>query len=197
MSSCRCSKTKPSICYTWFCGGVAQGLEQSTHNRLVAGSKPASPTTNMLNKLKNFWKSKNRQQLTDVRNIGLYVFAVIVLAITWSGVKTLQVNYELQKQISTLKQQNEVLKLQNDNTTLQNQYYQTNQYLELAARQSFGLAAPGEKILLISKDVAMKYVDPSLGPQSTAKDSVDKRSKYAKNLQTWRDFLLGRKAAAN
>ena len=25
-------------------GGVAQGLEQSAHNRLVAGSKPAAPT---------------------------------------------------------------------------------------------------------------------------------------------------------
>ena len=147
----------------------------------------------MLQQIKNFWKSKNRQQLTDVRNIGLYVFAVIVLAITWSGVKTLQINYELQKQISTLKQQNEVLKLQNGNTTLQNQYYQTNQYLELAARQSFGLAAPGEKILLISKDVAMKYVDPGLSSQANSQNSVDKRSKYNKNFQAWRDFLLGRK----
>ena len=132
-----------------------------------------------------------------MRNIGLYIFAVIVLAITWSGVKTLQINYELQKQISTLKQQNEVLKLQNDNTALQNQYYQTNQYLELAARQDFGLAAPGEKILLISKDVAMKYVDQNLSPQSISKNSANNRSRYTKNLQAWKDFLLGRKASVN
>ena len=149
----------------------------------------------MLNKLKNFWNSKNRQQLTHVSNIGLYIFAVIVLAITWSGVKTLETNYALQKQISTLKQQNEVLKLQNDNTAFQNQYYQTNQYLELAARQDFGLAAPGEKILLISKDVAMKYVDQSLNQQSLLKSPDDKRSRYAKNLQSWRDFLLGRRVS--
>lgn len=151
----------------------------------------------MLQNIKKFWNSKNRQQLTDVRNIGLYIFAVIVLAITWSTVKTLQTNYELQKQISTLKQQNEVLKLQNDNTALQTQYYQTNQYLELAARQDFGLAAPGEKILLISKDVAMKYVDPSLSPQANSQNSVDKRSRYAKNLQAWRDFLMGRKVLSD
>src|SRR5258708_7005351 len=113
----------------------------------------------MLQQIKKYWNSKNWRQLADMRNIGLYIFAVIVLAITWSSIKTLQTNYELQKQISTLKQQNDVFKLQNDNTTLQNQYYQTNQYLELAARQDFGLAAPGEKILLISKDVALKYVD--------------------------------------
>jgi len=135
--------------------------------------------------------------LTDVRSIGLYIFAVIVLAITWSGIKTLQINFELQKQISTLKQQNEVLKLQNGNTALQNQYYQTNQYLELAARQDFGLAAPGEKVLLVSKDVAMKYVDPSLSPSSSSKSPADKRSRYAKNFQAWRDFLLGRKVFEN
>ncbi len=149
----------------------------------------------MLQQIKNFWKSKKRQQFTDVRNIGLYIFAVIVLAITWSGVKTLQTNYELQKQISTLKQQNEVLKLQNDNTALQNQYYQTNQYLELAARQDFGLAAPGEKVLLVPKDVAMKYVDQKLSSQSFSKNTADDRSRYAKNFQAWRDFLLGRKVA--
>jgi cell division protein FtsB len=151
----------------------------------------------VLQQIKKFWKSKNRQQLTDARNIALYIFAVIVLAISWSGVKTLQTNYELQKQISTLKQQNEVLTLQNGNTALQNQYYQTNQYLELAARQDFGLAAPGEKILLISKDVAMKYVDPSLSPHSSSKNTADKRSRYAKNFQAWRDFLLGHKASTN
>src|SRR3989338_5524565 len=150
----------------------------------------------MLRSIKNFWKSGRRQQLTDARNVGLYIFALVVLAITWSGVKTLQINYELQKQISTLKQQNEVLKLQNDNTALQNQYYQTNQYLELAARQGFGLAAPGEKILLISKDVAMKYVDPSLSPKA-APGTTDTRSKYAKNFQAWRDFLLGRKVSTD
>ncbi len=131
--------------------------------------------------------------MTDVRNIGLYIFALIVLAITWSSVKTLQTNYELQKQISTLKQQNNVLKLQNENVDLQNKYFQTDQYLELAARQYFGLAAPGEKILLIPKEVALKYVDQGLGPHTSSKTSEDNRSKYAKDFQTWVDFLLGRK----
>lgn len=147
----------------------------------------------MLQQIKNFWNGKKRQQLTDVRNIGLYIFAVIVLAITWSGIKTVQTNYELQKQVSTLEQQNVVLELQNENTDLQNKYYQTNQYLELAARQYFGLAAPGEKVLLVSKDVAMKYVDSSLSVQTNSQTSADKRSKYAKNFQAWRDFLLGRR----
>jgi cell division protein FtsL len=145
--------------------------------------------------LSNFWNHQRTKQLTDIRNIGLYIFAIIVLAITWSGVKTVQSNYELQKKISTLQQQNDVLKLQNGNIALQNQYLGTDQYLELAARQTLGLAAPGEQVLIIPKTTAMKYVNPSLSQQSSpsSTSTADKRSKYTKNLEDWRDFLLGRK----
>lgn len=132
------------------------------------------------------------KKLSDSRNIALIIFALVVLGITWSGVKTLQSNYELQKKISELKQQNTVLALQNQNTALENKYYQTDEYLDLSARQNLGLAAPGEKVLLISKDVALKYVDQSLSP--TVPGAVDNRSRAVKNIEAWRDFLLGRKA---
>ncbi|MBI2592366.1 cell division protein FtsL [Candidatus Saccharibacteria bacterium] len=146
----------------------------------------------MLQRVKNLWNHRRVKQLTDPRNIGLYIFLIVVLAISWSAVKTVQTNYELQKQISTLKQQNEVLKLQNQNTDLQNKYLQTDQYLELAARQDLGLAAPGEQVMLISKDAALKYVDQSLVPKTEFASQEDKRSGYAKNFEAWRNFLLGR-----
>jgi cell division protein FtsB len=136
------------------------------------------------------------KQLNDIRNIVLYLFVLIVIAITWSSIKTIQNNYELQKQIARLQQENTVIKLQNQNTALKNQYLQTDQYLELAARQSLGLAAPGEKILLIPKSVSAKYIDPSLAQKSNSSAiSTDKRSKYVKNMEAWRDFLLGRKVS--
>ena len=88
------------------------------------------------------------------------------MAIAWSGARTVQNNYQLQKQISALQQQNAVLHLQNNNTYLQNQFYDTEVYQELSARQNLGLAAPGEQVLLIPKSVAMKYVDPALASDS-------------------------------
>jgi len=150
----------------------------------------------MFEKIKNALTSKKAKQLADARNIGLYIFGLVVVAIAWSGAKTVQNNYALQKQISTLKQQNAVLELQNDNTALQNKYYQTDQYLELSARQNLGLAAPGEQVLIVPKITAMSYIDPDLAktarPDSTA---PDKRPGYVRNLEAWRDFLLGRKAS--
>ncbi len=128
-----------------------------------------------------------------MRNVGLYIFTLIVVVISWSGVKTVQKNYELQKKISVLAQQNAVLKLQNENTALQNKYFETDQYLELAARQNLGLAAPGEQVLLVPKSLAMKYVDPSLAPKTNqVSTTADNRPKYIRNLEAWRDFLLGR-----
>jgi cell division protein FtsB len=142
--------------------------------------------------IQKFWK-QHKKQLTDVRNLVLYLFAIIVLAITWSTIKTIQSNYDLQKQISVLKQQNDILDLQNQNTDLQNRYLQTDAYLDLAARQNLGLAGPGEKVLLVPKNVALKYVNSQLSQQSKiTTPTVDTRPKYVKNIEDWRDFLLGR-----
>jgi cell division protein FtsB len=145
------------------------------------------------------WNKARLQKLTDVRNLVFYAFTVLTLAITWSGIKTVQDNYELQKKISAIKQQDSILQLQNENTELQNKYFQTNEYLDLAARQNLGLSAPGETVMLVPLNVAMKYVDASLAPKKiqAAQTTDDKRSKYARNIQAWRDFLLGRKLNAD
>lgn len=144
---------------------------------------------------KNLWNLDRFKNLTDIRNVGFYIFAVVVLAIAWSGVKTIQSNYELQKQMSLLKQQNEVLHLANSNVDLQSKFYETDQYLELSARQNLGLAAPGETVLIVPKSVAMKYIDPSLVPEQSSSDSGSANSLesgFRKNLNDWRDFVLGR-----
>jgi cell division protein FtsB len=145
------------------------------------------------------WNKARIQQLTDIRNLVFYAFSILTLAITWSGIKTVQSNYELQKKIAAIQQQNAVLQLQNQNTDLQNKYLNTNEYLDLAARQNLGLAAPGETVLLIPSTVAMKYIDSSLVHQKSPLEQAapDKRSKYAKNLEAWRDFLLGRKLSSD
>lgn len=139
----------------------------------------------------NLLSDKRVKQLLDARNLVLYIFAFIVLAITWSGVKAVQKNYELQKQASILEQENQILELENTNAELRNRYLQTDQYLELAARQNLGLAAPGEKILLVPKSVALKHVD--VAQKEEPEDNPPGLTGYKKNLQDWRDFLLGRR----
>ena len=130
-------------------------------------------------------------RLGDTRFAGQVVFVIIVLLISWSGIKTIQTNYSLQKQISALKQKNDVQQLKNDNLSLQNDYLNSNQYLELTARQNFGLAAPGEKELIVPENVALAYTsDAAMPPQLPT--ASDHQPGYQRNFQSWVDFFLHR-----
>ncbi|HVX57995.1 MAG TPA: septum formation initiator family protein [Candidatus Saccharimonadales bacterium] len=130
------------------------------------------------------------ERLSDVRFLGQALFVVLVLLISWSGIKTIQTNYGLQKQISSLKQQNSVQKLENDNLALKNQYYNSDQYLELSARQNFGLAAPGEQELIVPQSVAMAYTVNM--PASGTADAQAEQPAYQRHLESWVDFFLHR-----
>jgi cell division protein FtsB len=131
--------------------------------------------------------------LRDVRVVGLVVFLVVVLLISWSGIKVIDTNYSLQKQITRLKQQNDLQQLQDNNLKLQNQYFNTNQYLDITARQEFGLAAPGEKSLVVPTAVALAHTQniPSLDQQTKAA-TVNHQPAYQRNFQAWMNFFLHR-----
>ena len=116
----------------------------------------------------------------------------MVLMISWSGVKVIDKNYELQKQIARLEQENEVKRLANENRKLENKYYETPQYLELAARENFGLAAPGETLLIVPKQVALKHALALEPAEQTMDKPEDKRPVYQRNFEAWMDFLFNR-----
>lgn len=129
-------------------------------------------------------------QLQDVRTIGLLLFLIVALMVSWSGAKVIQTNYELQKQISQQEQELQVQQLANDNLKLQNQYYKTDQYLELEARQDFGLGAPGETEVIVPREVALRYASQATEPKSTIQNVS--QPTYQRNFQAWVDFFLHR-----
>ena len=150
----------------------------------------------MLDKIKNYEKTIAGwvSQLKDLRVVGLMVFLVIVLLVSWSGVKAIETNYGLQKQISGLKQENSVKKLTNDNLKLENDYFESSQYLELAARQDFGLAAPGETVVNVPRSVAMSFTVDLPKPAESQEKPAAKQPAYERNFQAWMDFLLHRRS---
>ena len=137
-------------------------------------------------------------RLRDVRNAGMLIFVVIVLLVSWSGVKAINTNYQLQKQITELNQQNSLQTLSNDNLKLQNEYYNTPQYLELAAREDFGLAAPGETVLIVPTNVALAHTVtlPQDEPPATT-SAKTKEPFFERNFHDWIDFFLHRQNTDN
>ena len=148
----------------------------------------------MLQKLKQYYKTYSPYifELRDVRVAGLVVFGIIVLLISWSGVKSIETNYQLQKQISKLRQETAVAELENSNSRLRNQYLKTDQYLDLAARQNFGLAKPGETELIVPRNVALGYTVEQPVAQKEVRAASGKQPAYQKNVQAWVNFFLHR-----
>lgn len=143
------------------------------------------PVENIIAKMSDFVR-----RLSDVGFLGQVLFVILVLLISWSGIKTIQTNYGLQKQITALKQQNELQQLQNDNLALNNQYFNSNQYLELSARQNFGLAFAGEKEIIVPKSVAMTHTI-DLPPNRPMTADAHKPA-YQRNFESWTNFFLHR-----
>lgn len=135
------------------------------------------------------------RRLTDVSFLGQTLFVVLVLLISWSGIKAIQTNYALQKQISGLKEQDSLQKLQNDNLALQNQYFNSDQYLELSARQNFGLAAPGEKEIVVPRSVALSYTVDL--PSAKRPEARTEQPVYQRNFESWVNFFLHRQGLQN
>lgn len=127
-----------------------------------------------------------------MRVLGLIVFVVIVLLVSWSGVRVIETNYRLQRQIARLEEETKLLELESANKKLENEYYQTDQYLELEARGSFGKAAPGETMLLVPEKVALGYTKPMLHEEEQAKSQPPAKPFYQKNFEAWMSFLFRR-----
>lgn len=147
----------------------------------------------MLEKIKKYQKHPYIEQLRDVRMVGLLVLAVIVLLVTWSSITVIQINYNLQKEIAHLEEQNEIKQLENENRRLRNEYYKTDQFLELQTRQQFGKAAPGETLIVVSKEAALARTTPR--PEQN-QDTVQHLTKppYQQNFESWMNFFFRREA---
>lgn len=142
--------------------------------------------------IEKYWS--HLKGLRDVRMVGLLVFTVLVLLVSWSGIGVIQANYELQKKIANLEQAVVLNELENSNLELRNQYYETDQYLELQARRQFGLATPGERLFIVPKHVALAHsVEPIIPPLETVVEEAEKPF-YQENFEAWIDFLFRSKS---
>lgn len=146
----------------------------------------------MLQKIKTIDYKRYVKDLRDVRMVGLLAFGIVVLLVTWSGISVIQTNYELQKQISRLEQEVDLHKLENSNLKLRNQYYNTDQYLELQARRQFGKAGVGEKLLLVPKGVALAHSTEVEKISEVVQPAEAAKPFYQQNFEAWMAFLFRR-----
>lgn len=113
---------------------------------------------------------------------------LIAAGLTWNTVTAMQRNYRLQQKYDQLKAEVELQELENQNLKYNIAYLKTDDYLELAAREKFNKANPGETMVYL----------PSSGKEEQAavikSPVVAKKSEptgWRANLQAWLKFLKG------
>ena len=93
-----------------------------------------------------------RHKYLTFNNLVILTAFLIALGWVWGSLGVMQRNYSLQKEVDQKRRQLQLAELQKDSLELQKRFYQTNEYKELAARESLGLVMPGEKLLILPKN---------------------------------------------
>ncbi|HSE29192.1 MAG TPA: hypothetical protein VLA77_01235 [Candidatus Saccharimonadales bacterium] len=126
------------------------------------------------------------KQLFTLNN-GVVVLAMLVAAgWVWNTIEAIQRNFELQQQVDSLKQEIAVFELQNKTIDFQNKYYQSDEYLELSARERLNKAAKDEKLLILPPNTAKQTSQEPV----TTQTPITSRS----NFDQWLYFLFGNKS---
>lgn len=129
-----------------------------------------------------------RHKYLTFNNLVIMTAFLIALGWVWGSLQVMQRNYGLQKEVDYKRRQLQLAELQKDSLELQQRYYQTNEYKELAARESLGLVMPGEKVLILPENSeAAKKSDAKTSGSSAQVAPQDKTS----NMEQWLNFLFG------
>lgn len=124
-----------------------------------------------------------KTRLLTLNNVVAFVALVIAIGWVWGSLGMMQRNYSLQKEVDYKKRQLELVQLQTQNLDLQKRYYQTEEYQELAVRESLGLVRNGERVLILPQNYKKSNSDEANATQpSLARSS---------NLEQWMNFLFG------
>lgn len=117
---------------------------------------------------------------------GILLLALVVALLSVIGtVDALQKNFALQQKVDSLQQEITIGELANDTLRFQNRYYQSNEYLELSAREHLNKATKDEKLLVLPQSNRTTPPDGDLPP---AKPLLQRS-----NLEQWMYFLFGTK----
>lgn len=131
--------------------------------------------------------AKRWREVATLNNAVLAVALLVAGGWVWSTVQAIQHNFTLQQRVDSLAEELEVEALQNKTLQLQRAYYNSEQYLELSARERLGLTNPGEKVVVLPPNTVKPTPAPTV--PAAASPTLEARSNFAQ----WLSFLFGKK----
>ena len=106
----------------------------------------------------------------------------------------MQTNFAAQKMVDSQKRELDLMQLEVDTLQYQQNYYKSDEYKDLAARTNLGLAAPGEKVLLLPKNSPAVVMADKESEKKSLAPSTRATTPASSNFDQWINFFLGNNA---
>ncbi len=126
-----------------------------------------------------------RRDYLTFNNLVILVAFLIAASWVWGSLQVMQRNYGLQRAVDQKTRELAIAQLQRDSLELQKRFFQTNEYKELAARETLGLVMPGENLLILPANSAAASAEEAKPAEATVIETP------ASNLEQWINFLFG------
>ncbi len=131
----------------------------------------------------------NFKKYVSFNDVLLLGALLVALGLGWNTISAMQRNYRLQQKYDQLKAQVELQKLQNENLKYNIAYLKTDDYLELAARDKFSKALPGETMVYLPTQATATRAP--VAKSTVTKKAVEQKG-WRANVRSWWQFLQGR-----
>ena len=132
--------------------------------------------------LRRFRYNMKKDYLT-VHTIATAAAVILGLVFTYNAVTATTRNWQLEQKLREIQLEQSKLDIEVDTLKFEQQYYKTEEYLEIMARSKQGKMLEGETMVVLpanSEKAINKY---------TEKDNPS--NKKRSNLEEWLDFLFG------
>jgi len=123
-----------------------------------------------------------RKDYLTLNNVVLLVALMLCASWVWASVSTMSRNWELEKKLEARQLHLAKLKLEIANAELLREYYRTEEYQELMAREKHGKKLEGETMVILPKN--------SKGAREKYAVTDATVTKEPSNFEVWMSFLF-------
>ncbi|MDO4872007.1 MAG: hypothetical protein Q4A27_01075 [bacterium] len=114
----------------------------------------------------------------NLDNLILVVSVIVAAAWIWGSISAMERNYNLQSQLEQKTREKLIAEIEYQTLQYENQYLQSDEAKELAARKNLGLVADGEHVLILAN-----Y------PEEPKKQTASRTE--LNNFTQWMNFIFG------
>ncbi len=128
-----------------------------------------------------------RHKYLTFNNVVIAVAFLVAASWAWGSLQAMQRNFALQKEVDQKRRILALTELQKESLELEKRYYQTDEYRELAARETLGLVMPGERVIILPANSP----DVVAADKAAANPSALPAQQQTSNMEQWLNFLFG------